>query len=425
MKLLATGDSHFGARADLSNKPGERLAEQETVWEWTLAQAREHHVDAVLYAGDAFEARKPDPETLLAFERPLIRHGDAGGPPILAITGNHCVSSQDTGTALDVFAEAGLLRLERSPRVVLVDGGALVCCLPWASTSRLTAATNGADREQINEVAGDLLVGAARDLFASAHAEAGRMDFVFGQQPPLILLTHFSISGTSLPSGLDVGQLREPVLPQDELLAIGFDLIIAGHIHRPQTFHGDLGFYVGSPQPLNFGEADGQTRGPWIVTLAESGVTRASTGPRHAPDSASVSFEQLQAPSRRFVNLAVDITGNEPTTGLAYLDLGLLANEHDVDAAYVKARIRATEEQWRRVDVNALRDGFERLGVHRLFIEPILERAARARDASVDDTVGEDEALGKWFASLNGTVDAGLAERALVRAQGYFELVRT
>lgn len=422
MKFLATGDSHFGARADLGNKPGERLAEQETVWEWTLAQAREHQVDAVLYAGDAFEARKPDPETLLAFERPLIRHRDAGGPPILAITGNHCVSSQDTGTALDVFAEAGLLRLERSPRVVLVDGGALVCALPWAPTSRLTAATNGADREQINQVAADLLVDAARDLFESAHAEAGRMDFVFGKQPRLILLTHFSISGTSLPSGLDVGQLREPVLRQDELLAIGYDAVIAGHIHRPAVFGGS-GLYVGSPMQLSFGEVDGCVRGPWIATLGEP--EEATVSPRVGllgivgqdcggppSGSLSVSFEQLPAPSRRFVNLDV---------GPPHL---CVYDTADITDAYVKVRVRGTEREVAAADPAEIRSRLEADGAYRVFVDVQVERAARARDATVDDTVGEDEALGKWFASLNGTVDAGLAERALVRAHGYFEQVR-
>jgi DNA repair exonuclease SbcCD nuclease subunit len=88
-----------------------------------------------------------------------------------------------------------------------------------------------------------------------------------------VLLLHWSISGASLPTGLSVDQLHEPVLEWAELDALGFDLIIASHIHVPQRLDdpklGDatMGIYTGSPQPLSHGEGHYQ-HGVWLAEIA-------------------------------------------------------------------------------------------------------------------------------------------------------------
>lgn len=385
MKLLATGDQHLGAGADLGLRPGDRLREQEDVWAWTLQQAREHEVDAILHAGDVFHHRRPDPETLLAFERPLVRHLELGGKRPLVVNGNHDVATGDAGCALDVFHEAGLIELVRKPRVVNV-GGARVACLPWAPVSRLAANFDG-PRDQLNEHAASLLVDVARDLHSAAVGDpavtgSGRSRSPSDPvPPPIILLTHFSISGTALPSGLPVDQLREPVLPQEELLAIGYDAIVAGHIHRPQRF-GQRGFYAGSPMPLSFGETDGEKRGPWLLVFEEDDL-----GPKRYP-------LQLEAPSRRFLNVTAADT----------LD-------PDVEGAYMKLKVPSD------VDANELRETLLAHGAYRVFVETIVERGERARDTSVDDTLDEREALTRWLDAQD--VPDDLKARALARAERY------
>lgn len=402
MRLLAVGDQHFGQRADIGREPGDRLAEQEAVWRWTLQQAREQQVDAILHAGDWFEHRKPDPQTMLAAERPLVEHRDLGGPAVLSISGNHDLAGTAEDSAVDVLAEAGLVEFVKTPRVVLVDGGCLVACLPWAPTARLAAQAGDVNRDSLNETAAELLVDVARDLFNECDHYARP-----GAPYPRILLTHFSISGTSLPSGLPVDQLREPVLDQHDLLSIGYDAVIAGHIHRPQLF-GDRGLMVGSPMPLSFGEADGLPRGPWIVTLAETGLLAdgrsADTPSGLAPVSPSVTFKQQPAPSRRFVNVVDD----EVFEG------------QDVEGAYVKLHVHDTDH-----DAEALREALLGMGAYRVFVDVQVKRAARARDVTVDDTLDVRESFARWLAAQNGRVDDEIAVRVLDRANGYFERVGT
>lgn len=386
-RLLAFGDTHIGSGQRLDLQPGDRLREQEQVFEWCLAQAREHEVDAVLFAGDLWENRKPSPAEVLAAERPLVRHRELGGPRVISIVGNHCLSSLDGDCAQDVLHEAGLIELVREPRVVTADGGARVCAVPWASVARLAASFDG-PRDLLSEHAASLLVDVARDLHDAARASELGPD----GSGPLILLTHFAISGTSLPSGLPVDQLREPVLPQDELLAIGYDLVCAGHIHKPQTFGGSSGFYVGSPMPLNFGESDGETRGPVLIGWNEQ---------MRAPH-----FKWIEAPSRRFVT--IDDPPPNPD-----------CKAPSIEGAYVRWRVRGTEVDFREIDIDAGRQCLLDGGAYRVFVETIVEREARARDKSVDDSLDEREALRRWLEAQD--LDPETVASALARAAGYLD----
>jgi DNA repair protein SbcD/Mre11 len=197
--------------------------------------------DAVLVAGDIFEGPLPTPEHYEAFARPL-----RGFPlPVVAILGNgrHDAAMRTT-TALQVL-EAPELRIVTRPEVVHV-AGASVCCLPWAPVSRLVAARGGGDRDEVHLDAVEHLLAVARGLRDAAEAN---------HVGPTVLLLHWSISGAALPNGLPVDLAREPILPVEELEALGFEAIVAGHIHRHQIlFEEPLIAYVGSPMPLDFSE---------------------------------------------------------------------------------------------------------------------------------------------------------------------------
>lgn len=244
-RFLCAGDLHLGAGTDLGREPGERLAEQEAVWSRILEVAAEHEA-WVLFAGDAFEGPIPTPEHYAAFKRPILER--VGRPvPILAVTGNgrHDAALRDTN-ALDVLDVNSLDVISR-PQVVPF-GGAAVCCLPWAPVTRVVAEAGGGDRDEINRQVADGVVAIARGLYAEAHARTK-------PDEPIVLLGHWSVGGAETPTGVPVDIFREPVLPLEELVAIGFDAIILGHIHRHQVLCDDPRVaYVGSPMPLSFGE---------------------------------------------------------------------------------------------------------------------------------------------------------------------------
>jgi DNA repair exonuclease SbcCD nuclease subunit len=375
-RYLCCSDLHLGAGADLGLAPGDRLREQAAVWQQIVHEAGERGCHAILFAGDAFHRNKPTPQELLAFADPLVDCEI----PVFAINGNsHDFVGVGQAMAVDVVdALSDCFELLTEPAVVEVPGGVVLAVLPWAPVSRIVAAQDGGDRDEVNQLAADLLLEVARGLAAQC---AGR---------PALLMTHFSISGAALPSGLPIDMAREPILPATDLAALGFDLVIAGHLHRAQVLEpGGFGFYCGSPMPLSFGEPG--EHGVWIIE-------------HEAEEWYAPEFVPLV--SRRFVT--IDWASGD------FQSLPPLALESAAGGAYVKLRYEATEDEARRIDQAALRQSLEDSGAYRVWIEATVSRVRRERGTVIDDAGSRHEQLVAYLdaVGVNGSVGAAMLERA-------------
>lgn len=379
MKLLATGDNHLGKGMDLGLTPGERLAEQEQVWRDTLTLARDRRCDALLHGGDLFDGRRPTPEIMLAAERPLVEHQVAGGCTVYVAAGNHDVPSQDGPCGLDVLAEAGLIELAREPHTWAV-GDFDVCALPWTPLARLDLKLEEihgepVPRDELATLAGELLVETARGMRDPDRRQ--------------ILLLHWSVTGTSLPNGLPVDSFGGVVLPMAGLAALDYEHMVAAHIHEPQTAVAAPSqfLYVGSPQPLDFGEG-GRDHGCWLIE------------PDAFYPEPRLKFEPLA--SRPF--LTVDMID----------DSGALEAEERFARAFVKVRGTLTEDEMRRCDQDLIRDSFEAAGAHRVWFDLTIERAHRERGTVIDAAGTRIDQLAAYLdaTGTNGDVAPAMLERA-------------
>lgn len=364
-RFIVTADSHIGKNTGLY--PG-RLAEQEQVWRQTLVIARDLNVDAVLHAGDLFDSRRPTPDVVLAAERPLVDHSADDGCPVLVATGNHDIPSQDGACGLDVLAEAGLIRLSRWPEASHFQGADVVM-LPWTPPHRLLSQDETGDRAQVFARAADLLVDAAVE-----HANVAT--------EPRVLLAHWAVTESLLPSGSAVAGLNEPVLPFERLQAAGFDWMVFGHIHRRQQIGGsDRAFYAGSPQPLDHGDTG--SHGVWLLDT----------------DRQECTFMPIE--STRFVT--IDMSADDP---IAY---------QEYKHAVVRVRIRATEDQARAIDASLVRETLLTGGARVVTgITVDVQREHRDRPAVVADDVTPESALAAWLdhRGVNGQKQAVLARAA-------------
>ena len=250
MRFVCAGDLHLGSGADLSKDGADgSLAEQEAVLAQIIDAANE--LDApLLWVGDAWEHRRPAPAEVLVIRRQFARLKQRA----LIIPGNHDVEAFGRPTGYDLLASAPII--VATPQVIGGDGYQ-IACLPWAQASRLVDLED--DRDRVHERLAEGLLEIARGLYAAMEVDG-----------PKILVGHWSISGASTPSGIPTDQFQEPVIPLAELEQIGFDAIVFGHIHKPQTLQGISSrpiFYVGSPMALNFGET-GSEHGAWLLDFA-------------------------------------------------------------------------------------------------------------------------------------------------------------
>lgn len=393
-RFLCTADQHAGKHAArLSRTPGERLQEQADLWARTLELAREHDVDAILHAGDLFDARQPDPDVFTAVERPLVEHRALGGPPVVFVIGNH-ERRGDKPTAPGALGLAGLIDFHDRPGVV-EHAGVSIVCLPSVPVSRMVAGQDGGDRDAIHQDAAEALLEIARGYRAEISG-------------PAVLLCHFPISHDA--DGLSQ-HIRETVIPLDGLEDLGYDAIVAGDFHRPQMLETSIGrapgpiFYCGSPQPLDFSEG-GYDHGVWLLDVGVG--------------ASSAKFLPLE--SRGFVTLEWD--HDEDPDVVAEMIHGDHSQRERCEGAFVKARFTVTAESARAIDIAALRQGLLDAGAYQATVEPQIERESRARVAGIDETVSDVDALELWLEASGMVISPELRSELHKRHAAYLQEIR-
>jgi exonuclease SbcD len=377
-RFLAFADIHLGSGASYEREPGDRLRDQADVLEQITQLARHHQVDAILNAGDVFEGPTVTPEQEEVFAD-FLRDCRAHNIPVISVCGNgrHDLAMRNRH-ALTVFKYFESHFVLDRPQVQLVRG-VNICALPWSPVSRLVAASNGGDRDTIHEDAAEHLLNIARGLRAECDG-------------PAILLAHWSVEGASLPTGLPVETLREPVLPRRDLQEIGFDAIVLGHIHRGQVnaaYEPPL-FYCGSPLPLSFGE-ERDWHGCWLLDVG----------------GGTAFAELLPLKSRAFITHDLDLTTNEGVFALGDLP--------PVGDAIVRVRIKASETQARDLNHAEMRDALYSEGAYKVMpLEVTIVREQRARVEGVDEQVAPLEAVAMWCDanSIDSDRAAGLLDLA-------------
>lgn len=391
-RILCTGDTHLGKGRGLYP---ERLDEQAAVWASILKLANDRSCDLIIHAGDVFDRNQPDPAVLDAFVRPTV---EIPGPPILCVTGNvHDVSHPDTPAAAEVVAlTSERLTVVRTAQMTHFGDAAFVC-LPWAPVTRFLADIGVGDRTAALDQARGALLDVARMLRARV-ANDGKA----------VLVGHWSVQPASLPTGLDVSMLREVVLPLAELERMGWDAIILGHIHLPQELATQPtepecpAFYVGSPMPLDFGEA-GYVHGVWILEPWEQ---RMQAG----IDINGWNSEFVPLSYRPFVTLDAVLQGNPPGFPWAAAD--------SIDGCVVRARYTGTEEQVKALEPTTVRSALLAAGAHAVVdVAPTVIRDLTER-AHVDTDIHPLDALQQWLASVGVNGDTAVA--ALAAAPAYY-----
>ncbi|MFY9343497.1 MAG: exonuclease SbcCD subunit D C-terminal domain-containing protein [Planctomycetota bacterium] len=287
MRILHTADWHLGHTL----RDHSRAAEHEHFLRWLCATIVERQVDALLIAGDVFEAANPPPPALRAWYQFLGELKKAApAVQVVVIAGNHdsaarLVAPRELLAAFDVRVVGSLERnadgrlateellvplRDRDGKVAALcvaipflrpgDVTALVPPTPEPAAVPLPAGGDGgyvlprpASDEARGELAGDPLIDGMRalhqEVFAAARAARGS-----GQA--LVAMAHGYLVGGA------ISELSERKVLGGNQHALPVDLfpeecayVALGHLHRPQPVAGrEHVRYSGSPLPLSMPE---------------------------------------------------------------------------------------------------------------------------------------------------------------------------
>ena len=368
MKLLHFADLHLGvenygrpdAATGLSTRLGDFLRTFDEVIDYAIAE----RVDAVLFAGDAFKTRDPNPTVQRAFAQRILRLSRAAIPTVLLV-GNHDLPSVlSRATSVDIYDTLAIehVRVCRKLEHFTLEtraGPLQVVALPWITRSALLAREDyqAASMEEVEQRLTESL-GAALEGFAAEVAE--RPDV------PAVLLGHLSLHGATYSSEQSIMLGRDLTLNRATLQPAAFDYVALGHIHKHQQVGPDTPpvVYSGSLERIDFGE-EREQKGFVVVEITPGDKEQRRT---------QWSFRPVAA--RRFVTLRLSAGAEEP---LADLRRAIEARD-DVRDAVVRAFVATTPEGAAKLRLPEVRRLLVEAGaafVGQLGLE--VERASRVR----------------------------------------------
>ena len=337
MKLLHFADLHLGIenygalnpRTGLSTRVDDFLAALERIIDAALAE----RVDAVLFAGDAFKNRDPNPTLQRAFAERIRRLAAAEIPTVLLI-GNHDLPNITArATAIDIYEALAIPNIFVARNLGRLDiptrsGPLQVVALPWVARNQFFS------RDELRELDAD----EQRRRLAAAIAQGVRAKAEeLDPEISAVLLAHVSVEGARLGSEQSIMLGHELVLSREELSADRFDYVALGHIHQHQVIstHPPI-VYAGSPERIDFSE-EREDKGYILVEIDRTA----------SPGQPKMSFQPL--PARAFQTLKLTAKTEDPMGEIERL---IERRAADIEGAVVRLSVAvpADREELVRVD---------------------------------------------------------------------------
>ena len=357
IKVMHLADIHLGmenyGRIDPKTGLNSRLLDFLDSFDQTLEYALARDIDLVVFAGDAFKTRDPNPTQQREFAARIKRLSAAGIPTVLLV-GNHDLPNSDgKAHSLEIYRTLAVdnVFVARRPEVFRIGtkkGPAQVACLPYLTRSSLLAKEDfkGLSIEELDRKMAGLLAMFIQKL-------AGDLD----KSIPSILAAHISVANSVLSS---------VALPD-------FDYVALGHIHRHQALaERPPVVYAGSLDRIDFGE-EKEEKGFCVVDLVKGAAT----------------FEFKPVKSRPFLTIDIAPREADPTEEV----LSALAI-YELSGAVVRLNLTLSQEQAALVRMDEIfrflsRESYYLAGINKQVSGP----ATGVRSPGLTEQVGPIDAL--------------------------------
>ena len=342
MKILHTADWHLGKRLDSFS----RLEEQKIVLDEICIIADEQAVDAVIVAGDLFDAFNPPVEAIELLYKTLKRLTHNGKRPVIAIAGNH--DSPDRIDSPEPLArECGIvfmgypnteiktIELENGFEITKTDKGFIEINLSKHNYPLRIIATPYANEVRMKEYFGE-----EKEVELSNSLQMGWGDLsekYCDNKGVNILVTHLYMlkrGGEVLeePDGEKPLKIGNADLIYSDIIPSQIQYTALGHLHRHQNVGTDEKpvVYSGSPLSYSFSEA-GQQKYVKIINVEPNSIAQLERIPlksgkqlaRRTFNSIDSAVEWLNDNQYTLVELTI-----ESDTYLKSEDLKRLRNAH-------------------------------------------------------------------------------------------------
>ncbi len=279
MKLLHFSDIHIGmenyAKLDPETGLSSRLLDFFQTFDFIVDTAIKENVDAVVFAGDAYKTRDPNPTQQRGFGERISKL--AKKIPVVLVVGNHDTpNAEGKANTLDIYSalEIDNVYVSRTPELLKIptkSGNLQIVTLPWLHKN---------DYKSVGD----------------------KLNLLYGKitsDSPAIFLSHCEVEGSSYGSEKGLAIANDVTIPLPLIQDKRLSYVALGHIHKHQVLgKNPLIVYSGSPQRIDFGE-EKEEKGIILVELT-------SNEPR------TTSFKFIPTNARKFLTITINLSGNDP-----------------------------------------------------------------------------------------------------------------
>lgn len=343
IKLLHFADAHIDianyGRHDPESALPVRVMDFLHALDQVVDTAVAENVDLVIFAGDAYKDRNPQPTFQREWGKRIMRLSEAGIPTLLLI-GNHDISpAAGRAHTMQEFNTLNVPHIYVGDQVRLWQPQDLgvpvqIVTVPWISRSRFVTReeTAGMTTDEVYTYMEERLLDRVSQLLERADPNL-----------PLILTAHASVQGAKYGSERAVMLGHEIILSGGMVNDKRLDYVALGHIHKHQCLSGK-GIhppivYPGSIERIDFGEA--REKKGFVLAEVEKGQT-------------DWTFQVLQ--TRRFI----DPEPIRPSAETFMEDiLSQLPDAEAVTDAICRVRLTYPRDLEPLLDEKAIRDHFQ------------------------------------------------------------------
>ncbi len=381
MKLLHVSDIHFGietySKIDPVTGLPSRLRDFVEAFDRAIDHALTEKVDAVLFTGDAYKNRDPNPTVQREFAGRIMRLVEQG-IPVFLLTGNHDLPSMSTRAhSLEIFKTLAISGVHVARDIGLYTmptkaGPLQIVSVPWLTRQALITREEykGRTVEELNQ----LLMTKMENVLTE---QVRKLDPTL----PAVLAVHASLYGALYSSEREIMLGQDFTVQKSLLRAECFDYIAFGHIHKHQSFEaGDTPIvYPGSLERINFGE-EKEDKGFILVDIQPNGGGRSTrrTDWKFIHDPLVRAFRTLDL---TIEDLAEDDLLNPTAAALQSLqrEVAQLRNG-GLHGAIVRVNLKLRPDQQAQLRLEELRRALTEFGAYHIAaINPVVNRPRRIR----------------------------------------------
>ena len=407
IRVLHFSDAHVGVesfgKTDADTGLSARLVDFLRRLDDIYHYAAEQDVDLVIFAGDAFKTRSPNPTYQREFAHRV--RDLAALAPVVLLVGNHDVAPMVMkASSIEIYAtlEVPNVWVADEYTVRRIDtkrGPVIVGAAPYPLRARILehTPTMGLTIQETDAILEETLT----EILDNLAEEADQLALAAGEPDlPRLLTGHFTVDDAVLGSERVFMLGRDIKIPKMIVADNRWDYVALGHIHKHQNLtdgRSDVPpvVYSGSIERVDFGE-EGDSKGFCWVELARYATT----------------WQFVELSARPFVTIEIDLSQDTIPTKTAIHKI----EQYNLRDAIVRLFLDFTPESEARFNEAPVRDALHRAGVfHVAGIAKRIDQPARIRLGASPEGLSSRELLERYLLSKEVTPErrAELLEAAL------------